>query len=99
MLTSTSQQGLTRTKKRYDLAQQALTHAHQIAASLQARRIHWQILLNLSALADQFGDEAESAQLHQKAHAMLGNLVESIPDGEARTSFMRISQANNLLDL
>ena len=84
-------------QERYDLARQALTRADQIAEKLQARRIHWKILLALSDLEVRDNNEDKALQLRKDARRMLEYVVEHIPNREAQTSFVSLLQVSKLL--
>lgn len=82
---------------KFDLAQHALTQANQVAESLQARRIQWQILLGMSKLMSQSGNEAASMRLLQDAHSTVEYIIKHIPDKTLRNSFTNFADVRSLL--
>ena len=78
-------------------AHHALTQAHREADALGGKRIAWQILAILAEVEEQLGNEATAADLRQAARTALGYVIEQIPEGELRASFLALPEVSDLL--
>ena len=80
-----------------DAARQTLIQAKVEAKALRARRIGWKILAILADLEAQLGNETAAIALRQEARTTLDYIIDHIPKGELRTSFMTRPEVNRLL--
>ena len=83
-------------QEKLEHSRQALIYAHQIAESLQARRILWQILLRQSDIEARLGNNSESIHLRQEAKAILDHIVKTIPEGDMRASFIKLPEIRQI---
>ena len=78
-------------------AQEALNQAHTIAQAQGARWIEWQSALKLAEVEEELENGETAVILHQEARATLQTIIEQIPEGELRTSFVVLPAVGNLI--
>jgi hypothetical protein len=77
-------------------ARKALHEARAVAEASGGRRILWPILFTLSQVEAQQGNTAEAEELHQRARALLEDIMEHIPIN-LRDGFLGLSSVQMVL--
>jgi len=73
-----------------EAAHHALTQARVEAMAIKARRIAWKILVALADMETRQGNEVTATDLRQEARTTLEYIIEHIPEGELRASFVAL---------
>jgi DNA-binding SARP family transcriptional activator len=81
-----------------DTARQTLIQAKVEAKALKARRIAWKILAALADLEAQQGNEPIADDHRHEARLTLESIINHIPEGELRASFMALPEVRRFLD-
>ena len=86
-----------RTLGNHEAAQASLHRALTEAKELGAKRMIWQILLELGRLEDDAANKAEAHMFYAQAEAAVSELAESIEDVELRRSFESLHDVKEAL--
>lgn len=81
-----------------EAAYQALNQARTEADDLGSRRIGWQILATLAEIETQRSNSTAATSLRHEALATLEYIIEHIPEGELRASFMALPEVWQFLN-
>jgi tetratricopeptide (TPR) repeat protein len=84
-------------KGEIEAAYQALTQAYAIASDLGTSRIVWRILATLAEVENERGNEELATKLRHEARTTLEYIIEHIPEGELRASFVTLLEVKRLL--
>jgi tetratricopeptide (TPR) repeat protein len=80
-----------------EAAYQALTQAYAIASDLGSSRLVWRILAALAEVENERGNEQLATKLRHEACTILEHIIEHIPEGELRASFVALPEVKRLL--
>ncbi|MDX1520673.1 MAG: hypothetical protein R3264_03520 [Anaerolineae bacterium] len=69
----------------------------QIATATGANRLHWQILAALAEVEGREGSAVSAGDPLAEARTLLEHILDSIPAGELRTSFVVLPEVKQLL--
>lgn len=69
-------------------ARELLTEASDEAESLRARRIHWQILIDLAELEAEIGDQVKAGEFRARGIEIIESLADQIGSQEMRALFL-----------
>ncbi len=81
----------------FEAAHQTLSRARDEAHVLGIRRMLWKILMLLADIEDSLNNQANAVELRREACSILDNVIEDIPDGEMRASFLVLPEVQALM--
>jgi tetratricopeptide (TPR) repeat protein len=86
-----------RAQDEFEEARRALISARTEAEALGARRIWWKVLVALAEMEGRLDNQPRAVALRQEARTILDDIIEQIPEGEMRDSFVALPAVSDLL--